>query len=89
MGSAEFDVGVMLAHMLLSSQDHAVLDQIHKSYQPNFNFQWKKAMQFAGVEVMRRMIGVAQLPLQSDEDTKVQILKKSVSWVLDPERDIL
>jgi len=40
------------------------------------------ARQFAGVEIMRRLIGVAQLPLQASLDRKQELLGHARELVL-------
>ncbi len=63
-GPAEFDVGVMLGHLRLAGFG-AALDSL-KSMANDFGYQvsWSLAQQFAGVEILRRILGVAQLPLE-------------------------
>jgi 5-methylthioribose kinase len=41
---------------------------------------------FAGVEIMRRLIGVAQLPLSYDIDRKRSLLRRSRQLVVEPHR---
>lgn len=69
-GQPEFDHGVMLAHLLLA-----------RAPQPTHN-QNPLTAAFAGVEIMRRLIGVAQLPLPYGIDEKVRLLELSRQMVL-------
>ena len=41
---------------------------------------------YAGVEIMRRLIGVAQLPLSYDIDRKRSLLRLSRRLVVEPDR---
>ena len=77
-GAAEFELGVMLAHLHLTAQPSAVIDQLWQSYEPS-SANWQPALveQFAGVEIMRRLIGVAQLPLRADLARKQELLLRS------------
>jgi len=66
LGPAEFDVGVMLAHAVLAGGDPGAEEAaIAASYVGPEGFDFALVRQFAGVEIMRRLIGVAQLPLDA------------------------
>ena len=82
-GPAEFDLGVFVAHCCFCGVS---LDEIEKalaSYDRPYNR--KLTMAFAGIELLRRLLGVAQLPLPADTTlaTKEQWLKKGKEWLLD------
>ncbi len=83
-GAPEFDLGVMLAHLIISNHDTDAIAPIFKAYNPAFRTDKVLMMQYAGVELMRRLIGVAQLPLKASLAQKEIWLKKSVSFVLSP-----
>ncbi|MEM7005041.1 MAG: phosphotransferase [Pseudomonadota bacterium] len=84
IGPAEWDVGVLMAHLHLSGQptdlgarlvarygralDGALLDEI------------------TGIEIMRRLIGVAQLPLELDLAAKTALLETARELVLGQKR---
>ena len=82
-GAAEFELGVMLAHLHLTGQPAAVIDRLWQSYQPS-SANWQPALveQFAGVEIMRRLIGVAQLPLPANLAHKQDLLQRSLRMVM-------
>ncbi|MBU23662.1 MAG: aminoglycoside phosphotransferase [Acidobacteria bacterium] len=68
LGAPEFDVGVLVAHLLLADQPPAIVDRALTGYAERIGTRPDEAsralvMRFAGVEMMRRLIGVAQLPL--------------------------
>ena len=62
-GPPEFDVGVFLAHLFLSGQTPQIRQRVTEGYRRDQQFDDDLAAQFAGVEMMRRLLGVAQLPL--------------------------
>ena len=62
-GPPEFDVGVLLAHLYLSAQTPEIRQTVTAGYRRDEPFDEDLAAQFAGVEMMRRLLGVAQLPL--------------------------
>ena len=81
-GPPEFDLGVFLAHLHLSGQESSTIEIVRKEYMCADGFCWQLADQFAGVEIMRRLIGVAQLPLQASIDRKRDLLELSQRHVL-------
>ncbi|HWK11098.1 MAG TPA: phosphotransferase [Vicinamibacterales bacterium] len=64
LGRGEFDFGVMIAHLILAHQPFAVVDRIRERLAAS-TYDSVLIWQFAGVEIMRRLIGVAQLSLQA------------------------
>jgi len=77
-GRAEFDVSVFWAHYLLTGHPEGNVRQALASYSPPPGFDWGLAKAWAGVELMRRVIGYAQLPLTVDRGA---ILELSRSYV--------
>jgi len=75
IGPAEWDVGVLLAHMRLSGQE--------ANYKSRFITRYARALdeklvnQIIGIEIMRRLMGVAQLPLQIDLTAKEALLNEA------------
>jgi 5-methylthioribose kinase len=62
LGCPEFDVGVLRAHLdFAGAADHSL-----DAYAPPPGFDAMLAEGFAGVERIRRLLGVAQLPLEAD-----------------------
>ena len=66
VGPAEFDVGVLLAHMVLTGNEPV----IPATYHAPGGFDRATANAYAGIEILRRLLGVAQLPLVADIRTK-------------------
>ncbi|MEO0532083.1 MAG: phosphotransferase, partial [Planctomycetota bacterium] len=84
-GTPEFDMGVLLGHLHLSRQPDAVHASVREGYRPPPGFDWRLAEAFAGVEIMRRLIGVAQLPLPIGLEEKRTLLAKSRQLVVGEE----
>lgn len=81
-GSREFDLGVLLAHLYLTQQDatlHSIVINEYETF-PKLNLDILNG--FTGVEIMRRLIGLAQLPLQMDLKTKKQLLEFAKTLIL-------
>ncbi len=83
-GRPEFDVGVFLAHLHLSAQSADVFTAVFEQYRVGDSFDWSLAIGFAGCEIMRRLLGVAQLPLEADLKRKQTLLALSTECVLRP-----
>lgn len=73
-GCIEFDLGVLIAHLKLSSQTDALIDQALTSYNHNKSLDETLVFSFAAVEVARRILGVAQLPLGPSLDKRTSLL---------------
>lgn len=82
VGPAEFDVGVYLAHLLMCGLDTDALTASLSDYTEPAGFNHTLMWQFAGVEVMRRILGVAQLPWRADDDTKMMWLQQAGDWMI-------
>lgn len=82
LGEAEFDVGVLLAHLHLADQPAALADGIWGRYEAAAGFSRLMARGIAGAEIMRRVIGMAQLPIPPDLARKQELLKLSRRLVL-------
>lgn len=78
-GPAEFDLGVMIAHLMMAEQPPTVLNTVLTNYKPIADFDESLRKRFTGVEIMRRLIGLAQLPLHLSLDTKRDLLDEAYS----------
>ncbi len=83
-GPPEFDLGVMIAHFHLAGQNVRLAHELLIRYNATGPLQQALIWQFAGVEIMRRLIGVAQLPVQLDLAAKSELLSFSHELVLQP-----
>ncbi|MBO0726202.1 MAG: phosphotransferase, partial [Blastocatellia bacterium] len=81
-GPPEFDLGVTVAHLYLAGQKAGLIERVLESYLPPLPLTPALVWQFAGVEIMRRLIGVAQLPLNSELERKAELLRLSREMVL-------
>lgn len=79
VGPVEFDLGVFLAHLYLSRHDKGVLDAIRSYYANPYDEQL--LLQFAGMEIIRRLIGLAQLPVDLTLDEKAVLLQQATHWI--------
>lgn len=83
LGPAEFDVGVYLAHAVFGGSSFEAAElEFMADYAPPPGFEPRLAARFAGAEIMRRLIGVAQLPLPATLAQKEGWLAVSRALVL-------
>lgn len=76
-GPAEFDLGVTIAHLLMAQQPATIIDIVSTNYEKPDGFDETLRQQFTGVEIMRRLIGLAQLPLHLTLEHKRLLLDEA------------
>jgi 5-methylthioribose kinase len=81
-GPPEFDLGMMMGHLYLAGVFTELIASVYNLYTAAASINLSLALQFAGVEIMRRLIGVAQLPLRYDLPEKRRLLELSRRLVL-------
>ncbi|MBL8819871.1 MAG: phosphotransferase [Planctomyces sp.] len=79
LGRREFDIAVMIAHCRLMGVPDAVIARLLQQYQAAASsIDVGLANQWAAVEILRRLLGVAQLPFPASLSLKTQ----HVEWAL-------
>jgi len=81
-GLPEWDLGVFAAHLSLSGHARPVVDALLSGYAESAPLDSELATQLEGVEIMRRLIGVAQIPVQFGLARKAELLAISRELVL-------
>jgi 5-methylthioribose kinase len=74
-GPPEFEIGVLLAHLYLAEQPQVLIDLVAVEYQRPAGFDQAKLDAYTGIEIMRRLIGLAQLPLSLGLPRKQALLE--------------
>lgn len=84
-GDAEFDLGVLVAHLTLSGQSTELIAQGLARYR---NAESDAApsseslcRHYAGIEMLRRLLGFAQLPLTLDLGAKQALIGTARDWL--------
>jgi 5-methylthioribose kinase len=80
-GAPEFDWAVFVAHALLSLQENVVIESILKESSNEKGLNYEIMAQFAGIEIIRRLTGVAQLPLKANLDQRCEMLNTAKAWI--------
>jgi 5-methylthioribose kinase len=79
-GDPEYDLGVAVAHFRMARQDLDFVREFLRAYSGRdlaVRYDVRLLAQFAGVEVMRRLLGVAQLPIPPTQGFRAQLLRAS------------
>jgi 5-methylthioribose kinase len=88
LGAPAFDLGVFVAHVYLARQPSRLAETLLESYRERSGEASELidvARRLAGIEIMRRLIGVAQIPgLGATLDEKTDLLTLSRELVLAP-----
>ena len=80
MGDKEFDLGVLFAHFELGQQPEGLKEEFLKKYKHPFSSELLN--QYQGVEILRRLIGIAQLQVSLTLLEKETLLEKARKLVL-------
>lgn len=75
-GLPEFDIGVMAAHLQMAQTPEDEIQWLLDGYRPPDGFNDNLRRAFTGVEMMRRIIGLAQLPLDLTLVEKEALLRR-------------
>lgn len=87
-GHAEFDLGVMIAHLKMAHMGSDTLNSVVRNYKMPEGFSIQLFLRFCGVEIMRRIIGLAQLPLDLSVGEKSEVLDFAERLIQRPEEHV-
>ena len=87
LGDPEFDCGILAAHLAIAGASSAALEMICASAKTR-QLDLERVAGYAGVEIMRRLIGVAQLPIHHDIERKRTLLERSRRLVNEPHKGL-
>jgi 5-methylthioribose kinase len=83
-GFAEFDLSVMTAHFFLAGMQMNIIQEILKKYKKRSDFNLDLFTGFCGAEILRRLIGLAQLPLHLTLNEKAELLDLAKQFITSP-----
>lgn len=81
-GHKEFDIGVFIAHLVLTNQDKIQIARVLDIYKKQIEIDEALINSFVGIEMLRRLIGVAQLPLKLSLKEKKVFLEMARELVI-------
>ena len=81
VGPAEWDLAVFTAHLYLSQTPLSLIQSVAELYQKPPNFNYSRYVRFMGTEILRRLVGLAQLPISLTLDQKAWLIERSINWI--------
>lgn len=76
-GDVEFEVGVMLAHLKMADQPESTVKKALNIYRELYSIDEELCRKFMAIEILRRILGLAQLPLSLDLEERKALLNES------------
>lgn len=81
-GLPEFELGVLIAHLKMAQQPESRLKDMFVYYHFDERFDGSLFSRFAGMEIIRRIIGLAQLPLELSLNERLDLLDEAYELVV-------
>ncbi|MEX0884382.1 MAG: aminoglycoside phosphotransferase, partial [Cyclobacteriaceae bacterium] len=82
LGDREFDLGVMIAHLLMAKVEKKIIDNLMQQYGLE-NLDKSLLYGYAGTEILRRLFGLAQLPLKLNLVEKENLADIATKMIID------
>lgn len=82
-GEVEFEIGVTLAHLKMADQPDVIIEKALKFYKDQSALEDSLCMQFMAIEILRRILGLAQLPLSLDLQKRKDLLEEAREILID------
>ncbi len=76
-GDVEFEIGVTLAHLKMANQPDALVEKALKIYKDLSPIDDQLCKKFMAIEILRRILGLAQLPLNLDLEERKALLNEA------------
>ena len=77
-GPKEFEIGVCMAHLYMAQQPHVFIQKAMDFYKEKAPFDDILMMKFMAVEMMRRILGLAQIPLNQTLEERKALVERGV-----------
>ncbi|MEX2513595.1 MAG: phosphotransferase [Cyclobacteriaceae bacterium] len=81
LGDREFDLGVMIAHLLMAETEMKIIDDLLGQYGLE-DLDKSLLSGYTGTEILRRLFGLAQLPLKLDLKKKEKLADKATDMII-------
>ena len=88
-GPAEFDTGIFIAHLLMANQPKKLIDVVFSNSKTSDDFNFELMLNFTGIEILRRILGLAQLPLVLAFEQRKALLLQARELVVSPKENTL
>jgi len=83
-GYAEFDVAVLTAHLLMSGINLIAVKESLNGYDKRKDFDSSLFVEFCGAEILRRIIGLAQVSLELTLSEKSDMIDLAIDFINSP-----
>lgn len=81
-GPPEYDLGVAVAHLKMARMKDSEIDQAKRAYAAPAGFDEELRRAFTGMELIRRLIGLAQLPLDLSLEERKTLLAEAKALLM-------
>jgi len=80
-GMPEFEIGVTKAHLKMADQPEGLIQKAMLHYLSKASIDETRMNQFCAIEILRRIMGLAQLPLEIDLKKRKGLIEEAVSVI--------
>ncbi|MCM4157954.1 aminoglycoside phosphotransferase [Gramella sp. AN32] len=87
-GEPEFEIGVTIAHLKMANQPEEIITKAIRFYKERAPLNEELQQQFTAVEIFRRILGLAQLPLTIALEKRKNLLAESFEVLITMENEI-
>ena len=88
-GNAEFEIGITLAHLKMAAQPKALTQKALDIYTSLAPLDIELCKRFMAAEILRRILGLAQLPLSLDLEERKSLLVQAREILVQPNNKLL
>ncbi len=81
-GPAEWDMGVFLAHLYLAGLKPDSVEYVKNEFSNHHNVNDRLLWHFCGIEILRRTLGLAQLPITHDLKERIALMDTARDMIL-------
>ena len=81
-GAPEFEIGVTIAHLMMADQPYILIEQAMAQYLGKVDMDDDLRKRFTATEILRRIMGLAQLPLTIDLNKRKELLEYASETLL-------
>jgi len=81
IGPEEWDLAIFIAHLFLSKTSSVLINEAYCMFIKTRAFSQNRLAGYAGTEILRRLLGLAQLPLNLTLAERTQLIEHSISWI--------
>ncbi len=81
-GPAEFEIGVTIAHLKMADQLEELIQKALEQYDSKARLDDELRQKFTATEILRRILGLAQLPLEIDLSRRKELMEEARAVLL-------